>query len=330
MTGDELLSHLTSVNDERLRPVIAATDDATRLAAIEAVILLAQPIVRRVLGHTKTTSRHAEDVEDIEATVNLRLFRRLQLARLYEEEAIRSLDEFTATLTYNVVYDVLRRRFPERTRLKSRLRYLLMHDRRLAMWHTGGGLTCGAASWQGRDPLTRRHAIAKENASAAMVDSNAPAEALLAIFGRAGGALLFEDVVDLAAALWDVSDVERSTGVESTDKGPGPLDRAESRQYLAALWREIRELRPPQRAALLLNLRDEDGSNALLHLLSAGIATMDEIVAAIGLPRETLAAIWDELPVGDAAIAEILGLKRQQVINLRKAARERLARRMMT
>jgi len=34
------------------------------------------------------------------------------------------------------------------------------------------------------------------------------------------------------------------------------------------------------------------------------------------------------LPLEDAAIAERLGLTRQQVINLRKSARARLARRM--
>src|ERR1700682_3659551 len=141
MNSERLLSHLTSVNDERLRPLIVGVDDAARSAAIDAVLLLARPTVHRVLGHARTSSLRTEDVEDIEATVNLRLFRRLQLARLYEDEAIRSLDEFAATLTYNVVYDVLRRRFPERTRLKSRLRYLLTHDRRLGMWHVGGGLT---------------------------------------------------------------------------------------------------------------------------------------------------------------------------------------------
>jgi hypothetical protein len=41
-----------------------------------------------------------------------------------------------------------------------------------------------------------------------------------------------------------------------------------------------------------------------------------------------LSEIWGRLPVDDHTIAERLGLTRQQVINLRKSARARLARRM--
>jgi len=53
-----------------------------------------------------------------------------------------------------------------------------------------------------------------------------------------------------------------------------------------------------------------------------------EIAEVIGLGEVRLAAMWNELPIGDSAIGELLGLTRQQVINLRKCARERLARRM--
>jgi hypothetical protein len=40
-----------------------------------------------------------------------------------------------------------------------------------------------------------------------------------------------------------------------------------------------------------------------------------------------LSALWDQLPLDDLSIAARLGVTRQQVINLRKAARARLARR---
>jgi hypothetical protein len=46
------------------------------------------------------------------------------------------------------------------------------------------------------------------------------------------------------------------------------------------------------------------------------------------LTGEKFAAIWNELPLEDARIAELLGLTRQQVINARKSGRERLARRL--
>ena len=49
---------------------------------------------------------------------------------------------------------------------------------------------------------------------------------------------------------------------------------------------------------------------------------------AVGLTYSELRAIWDQLPLSDIAIAERLELTRQQVINSRKSARQRLARRL--
>ncbi len=233
-----------------------------------------RPIVRTVARRAWTAPMRTEDLEDVESTVNLRLFRRLQLARLYEEHAIRGLEEFVATLTYNAVYDLLRRRFPERTRLKARLRYLFTHDRRFALWSEGATIVCGPADW--RECAASGHLrITRETASLAMTDSAKPAGAMLAVFARAGAPLPFEDLIDLTAVLWGNSCIERPQLREETSGGT--LDRIEARQYLTRLWREVRELRAPQRAALLLNLRDDDGDNALIHLVSAGIASMDEL-----------------------------------------------------
>lgn len=41
---------------------------------------------------------------------------------------------------------------------------------------------------------------------------------------------------------------------------------------------------------------------------------------------EELAAMWKLLPLNDTEIAKILGVTRQQVVNLRLTARRRLAR----
>jgi hypothetical protein len=59
-----------------------------------------------------------------------------------------------------------------------------------------------------------------------------------------------------------------------------------------------------------------------------GIASVRQIAAALELTAEKFAAIWNELPLEDARIAELLGVTRQQVINARKSGRERLARRL--
>jgi hypothetical protein len=316
---------LKDLNDERLAVLIDAPDDDARTAAIEAILGDVRPIIGQVLRYAKG-SLLAEDLEDIQSVVNLHLFRRLELAPLYEDDAIRSLDAFVAVLTYNAIHDLLRRRFPERTRLKRRLRYLFAHEPRLALWQSGDELLCGRVEW--RDKRKAGNAPEPESASRVMRDGSAPAEALLAIFGKVGMPLVFDSVVDIAATFWGIADATTTSADQVPAKADAPHARLEARQYLASLWSEIRQLRGPQRAALLLNLRDDNGGNALIHVMSAGIATLEEISEAAGMAPGRLEALWDDLPLGDAAIGEILGLARQQVINLRKSARERLARRM--
>jgi hypothetical protein len=59
-----------------------------------------------------------------------------------------------------------------------------------------------------------------------------------------------------------------------------------------------------------------------------GVAGQAEIAAAIGVSPERLGELWPRLPVDDEWIAGELQVSRRQVINFRKCARERLARRM--
>ena len=68
--------------------------------------------------------------------------------------------------------------------------------------------------------------------------------------------------------------------------------------------------------------------NALILFSLVGIATLHQMATVMELRWENFVALWNNLPLPDAAIAEMLEITRQQVINLRKSARERLARRM--
>ena len=55
---------------------------------------------------------------------------------------------------------------------------------------------------------------------------------------------------------------------------------------------------------------------------------MAEIAAALEIPERDLARLWPDLPLDDLWIAARMGITRQQVINLRKSGRARLARRL--
>jgi hypothetical protein len=111
------------------------------------------------------------------------------------------------------------------------------------------------------------------------------------------------------------------------DPAPEISTTMEEREALRRIWDEIVSLPQNQRTALLLNLRDPEGG-AMVHVLpSTGVVSMAELAEALAIDGETLNRMWNDLPLEDLAIAARLGLTRQQVINLRKSARARLARR---
>jgi hypothetical protein len=90
----------------------------------------------------------------------------------------------------------------------------------------------------------------------------------------------------------------------------------------------VRQLPRRQRAALLLNLRNPNGVNVITLFPATGVATVEQIAEALEMTCEEFEKLWGALPMDDLSIAEYLGATRQQVINLRKNAREKLMRRI--
>lgn len=319
-----------AVNDPLLARLLAAATDEQRDAAIEHLIVEhLRPVIERVLRHRCRFAFVGEEPEDLAATVVLRLVRRLRRLADDERAGITSVTNFAARLTFNALNDAARRRFPARTRLKNRVRYVLTHDARFLTRATPHGVVCALAQWGDRA------AAGTVPPAPGAVDTGFPqsrlAEAVTAILGASGAPVLVADLVRELAAVWRLNEREpraMTSGDVARDGADALEQRLAARQYLVTLWREIGALRPQQRAALLLNLRDPDGHNALALFVRVGVATIDSLAAAATLTVDQLAGIWNDLPLADLRIAGLLGATRQQVINLRKAARHRLARRM--
>ncbi|HJW93396.1 MAG TPA: hypothetical protein VJ901_07240 [Thermoanaerobaculia bacterium] len=316
-----------AANDALLRDLIEAPSEAERQHAMERVLAEARPVIASVLARNRSGAFRRDDFDDVSATVMMRLVRRLQSVPDGDDRAIANFREFTARLTYNAVYELLRRRFPQRTRLKNRLRYVLTHDPRFAMWIGGEESVAGLQEWSQRKDVMPRATLAMSDADSRMLNEERTAEAIDAILRRFGRPVLLNDLTDILAGLWGKSDALPGEVPEALDMTT-PHDRYETREHLGALWREVKELPSHQRAALLLNLRDADGMNALALFVLLNVASLDEIAAVLEMPPGQLHQMWSRLPVDDLTIASILGKTRQQVINLRKSARERLARRM--
>lgn len=259
----------------------------------------------------------------------MRLVVRLRIAASDPGSAISSFKDFTARLAYNAVYELFRVRFPRRTRLKNRLRYLLSHDRRFATWLVGEESVAGLRTWRDRTDLFSGASLEMRDAEARMLDENRSGDAVEAVLIRFGRPLLLGELTDILAELWGISDAVTSEVPETRDAAT-PQTLFEASEQLDLLWREVKELPAQQRAALLLNLRDGAGMNALALLILLNVATFDELASVLEMASEHLQTIWSDLPLDDRTIGSILGKDRQQVINLRKSARTRLARRMRT
>jgi hypothetical protein len=153
--------------------------------------------------------------------------------------------------------------------------------------------------------------------------------ALLKIFDFAQGPIFLEELVGIVARLWGINDRMATFDPDAAGSHvASPESDLVQRRGLEGLWNEIRDLPVPQRAALLLNLRAGEGDSPIVFFPVMGIASIRQIAEVLNIPAEEFANLWGLLPLGDQTIAGRLGVTRQQVINLRKSARERLRRRV--
>src|SRR5262249_53080750 len=86
------------------------------------------------------------------------LVRLRQLRNDSSRGAIADLRGYIAATAYNACNLYLRQKYPRRTRLKNRLRYLLSHDAAFALWtNETSGLICGFAQWHDEaEPASQR------------------------------------------------------------------------------------------------------------------------------------------------------------------------------
>lgn len=344
--------------DSLLIPYLGATDQllSERLLA-ELIKEHAEPVIDKIIKHKLRVSLSAaqgqlQNQDGLEIASELRLVIFSELRALKNSPAHRPIANFlsfVAIKTYSACADYFREKNPQRWRLKNTLRHQLKQNPRYALWRSeeSNRWYAGLSDWRARESadeerLTQPRSL---NVTAAQLAARLPGanikrlsadELLAAIFELAGCAVEFDQLIALAAEAWGIKEqaaesFENEDGEARSklvDTSPRVDLIVEQRSYLSKLWAEVSELPPLQRAALLLNLRDAEGGGVIAFIPHLGIASQKEIAEMLGMTEERFAALWNDLPLDDTRIAELLGLTRQQIINLRKTARERLARRM--
>ena len=350
--------------DPALLPFLQARDEALAGLLLDDIVARhAEPVARAAVArHLRAAGARPGPLPDAEAlSAHVLLILRQRLRDLRRPSSapgdtrlFGELRSFLAAQADDACRGWLRGAFPHRIRLAHRLRYLLARDRRFVLratpddeWRCGLAgrdarlFASGEASGPGRRIPEAPHGARPVPARLGS-DPMALSDRAFDLLTRAGGPVDLEHLVDALEA--DIAQVEAASGADPEDEGPVASssfpeiadDGGEAAEEAAAdpvaalrrLWDEIVALPPLQRAAFLLNLRDGEGRGVIALFPIAGVADLRRIAAVLDMTPERLAERWRALPLDDAAIAARLGLTRHQVGLLRRAARERLARRL--
>jgi RNA polymerase sigma factor (sigma-70 family) len=327
----------------RLADFLRADSDAAAQAALAAIFdasierLLVETVRRALAG----SSRAAADADDVISETRVRLIRRLWAIRSEGADPIDDFAAYVATTATRTCYAHLRERFPARTRFRNQVRYSAMRHPDTTLESAGGVWVCRSTALRtapAQGSLQQFLDAPASFLSTHGIDRSKPLPHLVAaVLSRLDAAIELDRLVDALAIVLGVVElrpVTQSADADAValervpDPSPDRLRELSDREQLRALWEEVTALPVNQRIALLLNLRDPDGGAALHALPATGVATRAQLAGLLDLAARDLDELWDGLPLDDLKIAARLGMTRQQVINLRKSARARLARRM--
>lgn len=348
-----------SVNDTDsvLLPFLDAEDEySSEQLLAELISRHAEPLINRIIKnklHVSLSlaqgSHQNQDALELAGDVCAQVLSELRrLKNDSQRRAIRDFPGYVAIKAYSACADYFREKNPQRRRLRDLLRQHLNQNPEFALWEAEyRRWLCGFRVWANpsssnadqrpyslSDPLSL---LDDPRFTDQTVEKMAASDLLSLIFDRVGRPIDFNDLVTIAAGAWNIKDrlmesysYDAKTSENLVEQSVSVERAVEQRLYLQRLWKEVCRLPALQQTALLLNLRDARGGNVIFFIPHLGIASKVELAEALSMSVEELAKLWAELPLEDTSIARLLGITRQQVINLRKTARERLTRRMKT
>ena len=337
---DSLLLPFLLASDEREEEIVLA-----RLIS-EHVEPIVEKTIRYKLQFYFTGIPGDVDIEEVFYETRLNLLKRLRaLKKGSANIPVSNLNSYVTTATRHACDEYLRRKHPKRRHLKDKIRYHLSTHAGLALWETKLGWMAGLASWDKRDSPNASAPAGRTSELAAFLETKLhdrdlqqeSVESLLfAIFHAVNEPIEIDCLTGIVAKLWGIED-RPNESIEREDVGElgwpaatqaTPDELTEYHQQLEKVWTEINQLPRRQRVALLLNLRSPQRINVITLFPATNIATFEQIAEALEIPAGDFEQVWSRLPLDDTSIGELIGATRQQVINLRRNARDRLMRRM--
>jgi len=335
-------------SDSMLAPFLTAKSESISDELLRAIIdEHADPIIKKILRSKLRVSLNGrgtqqnQDALELAGDLRASIISTLRALRQNPDKvAIANFPDFVAIKTYSACADYFREKHPQRSRLKSLLRRRLRQNPRFALWQAEdkrwyAGFSGRQVSGSEVEELDASESVTRPTDGKLNPAQMRSDEFLDVLFERSGRPIVFDEVVKIAAEAWQVHDPP----TESIDTGNSERDdqftsseprvdlALEQRLFFEQVWLEVCQLPVLQRAALLLNLRDSRDGGVISFLPFLGVASKEELARLLEIPKADFQKLWSELPLDDSRIAQMLGVTRQQVINLRKTARERLLRR---
>lgn len=342
--------------DALLLPFLeATTDEEEELRLSQLLEQHINPVVRQILRYKlqwyfnpREGAYRNQDIEEAYNEIQLHLLKRLRDLKSHPvDKPVSHLRSYVATTARNACDEYLRRKFPQRRNLKDKIRYCLTSRPELALWEQDGhGWLAGLALWERQRKPAQVSSSAQPKGELPELLSGKLQhvdvqrlelhELVTSIFQILGFPVELDQLTAIVAKLRGIED----NPMISFDAGSHPLSEqlasseanpdtlVEYRQLLEKLWIEIQQLPRRQRVALLCNLKSQQGINVITLFPATRVATFQQIADVLEIPLEEFEGLWAKLPLDDLSLAEFLGVTRQQVINLRRSARDRLMRRM--
>ena len=307
------------------------------------------PLLRVTLARKALATEEADQVYSLAMGQIVTHLDRLRTAR--RQDGIEHFRSYVTQIAENAFSRYLEAKYPERTRLKNQIVYILKHQAGLVAGVGKSGRTlCGLAEWGTplqEPPLSPRLLALRDDpvgsADRALPDQEASSAHLRTLIAvllfRVGHPIDLETMVGALAVLKNVQDVLPSPGCGEEEDAPetDPADPnvdlegdVQKRAFLVHLWEEIKRLPFKQRACLLWNMRDTAESNMLDLLVTTRTTRYEEIAQALETPWEAFVALWKKVPLEDKQIAELLQITEGNVRVQRHTARARLQLRMQS
>jgi hypothetical protein len=253
------------------------------------------------------------------------------------------IKRYVATVAYNVCNDFIRERYPERHRLKDKLRDLLKRHPDFSYWYIADRLLCGFSNWIGRTESSKVATLIcylDENGIVTELEGlNVKdlvgfrfSKLIAELFCWFDGPIEIEHLVYITAKLQGV----RDEPIESIDNEDFPVwkiadytntcyERVEVRELLHRFWGGICTLPLTQRKTILITCFDHTGESLLHSLIYEKIVAISQIYQVLAMTREELISIWDKLPMDTSTAALELGTNNRMIAKWRHRALKKLA-----